>query len=87
MPHTDRRHGRTITLTPTGKRQYITVTVRHPQYGDLHRGTIRCAGIDNGRPVWSISTYDHDILDSVRGDFVQAEKALLDATTELDTTD
>lgn len=82
MPHTARRHGRTITLT--GRPRRIAVTTRHPQAGDLDRGTIHCVDIRNGRPVWQPVTPDYEWLAEVVGDFVQAEAALLDATAGLD---
>lgn len=80
--HTAYRHGRTVTLGAV--RRGLAVTVRHPQLGDLNRGRIFAVGIRDQHAVWQPVTYDHEFLDEVCGDFVDAEKALLDATTELD---
>lgn len=82
MAHTAHRHGRTITLKAI--RRGLAVTVRHPQLGDLNRGRIITRGIRDQHIVWQPITHDHVWLDEVCGDYVDAERALLDATTELD---
>lgn len=78
MPHTAERHGRTIILTGQG-RQGIRVETRHPQFGNLNRGWIRPTAAG-----WQPVTPDHEYLDVVAGDYIDAEKALLDATAGLD---
>ena len=86
MPHTATRHGRQITLTGCG-RQGLHIATRNREAGGLvDRGWIRSVGIRDGRTVWQPVDYDGVWLDRVVGDYVDAEKALLDATTELDDT-
>lgn len=86
MPHTANRHGRTITINHIGygRRAHFTIDTNLNRVGVVHRGTIRPAGIRDGRPVWQPVTFDHEWLDEVCGDFVDAERALLDATAEMD---
>jgi hypothetical protein len=80
MPHTATRHGRRITLTGLSRRRGIRVETLHRGEGaNLLRGVIRL-----NRHGWQPVTYDHVWLDLLPGDFVDAEKALLDATAELD---
>lgn len=77
MPHTADRHGRTVTIQQI--RRGLAVTVN-----GCVRGTLLQRGIRDGRSVWQPVTYDHVWLDEMVGDYVDAERALLDATTELD---
>ncbi len=85
MPHTATRHGRQVTLTGRGSRQGVHVTTLNRTVGGyVDRGWVRSVGIRDGRGVWQPITCDHEWLDVVVGDFVDAERALLDATTELD---
>jgi hypothetical protein len=62
----------------------VTVLVRHPECGDLARGTITHLPADGTAPCWGITDYDHQFVGVVTGDYLDAERALLDATTELD---
>lgn len=82
---TDRARGE-IVADWRGRVVYVFST--HPQYGELLRGTIRAAGIvpRGVQPTirWRISDYDAHDLDAFAGDYVDAERMLLDATTELD---
>ncbi len=86
----DRRQYR-HTWHGTGRRSYAHVESEHPDCGWLTRGTIRSTGIADttgpglaGHLVWRLSDYDSNELDPVTGDYVDAEKALLEATTELE---
>jgi len=67
------------------------VFTSHPQYGHLLRGCILAAGIEPQelQPVirWRITDYDHYYLGVYAGDYVDAERLLLDATTELERKD
>jgi hypothetical protein len=60
------------------------VEAKHPQYGFLPRGTIRSIGIQGHSMVWSVQDYDGNDLPDVVGDYIVAERALLEATAELD---
>lgn len=84
MSHTATRHGRQVTLTGSGRQGLRVETLHRGEGVNLLRGWIRSTAIDGGRTVWQPTTYDHVWLDTVVGDFVDAEKALLAATTELD---
>lgn len=84
MPHTAARHGRQVRITGQGRRGLYVETLHRGEGAWLGRGWIRSAGIRDGHTVWHLATYDHVHLDSVCGDFVDAERVLLDATTELD---
>lgn len=79
---TSYRNGRTITLKAI--RRGLAVTTRHPQYGDLNRGSILIRGIRDQHIIWQPVTCDGEWLDQMCGDYVDAENALLDATSELD---
>ncbi|MFI5895652.1 hypothetical protein ACIA5D_36710 [Actinoplanes sp. NPDC051513] len=70
----------------TGRRSVCRVEVN-----GLWRGTIRTTGIEDtlrpgiaGHLVYQAVTYDGVWLDPVASDYVQAERALLNATKELD---
>lgn len=60
------------------------VSARHPSEGYLYRGTVRPIGVDGYAMVWSVQDYDHNQLPDVVGDYVTAERTLLEATPELD---
>lgn len=60
------------------------VEARHPRYGFLPRGTIRSVGVCGHSMVWQVQDYDGNQLDDVVGDYVLAERTLLEATAELD---
>ena len=60
------------------------VEAKHPQYGFLPRGTIRSVGISGYSMVWSVQDYDGEMLPDVVGDYIVAERGLLEATAELD---
>ncbi len=84
MSHTDTRHGRQITITGCG-RQGIRVEALNRHVGAyLLRGWIRSVDISDGHTVRRPVTYEHEWLDEMCGDFVDAEAALLAATAELD---
>lgn len=65
----------------------ITVTTVHPQHGELDRGRIYPQPGCGTQGVWQIATADHEPLDNVTGDYLDAEAALLDATAGLDELD
>lgn len=78
---------RKVTRRWTGThRVAVQVSVEHPQVGDLFRGTITALRGDDVQGRWSVLTYDHDPVDNgpIVGDYLDAEAALLAATTELD---
>lgn len=58
-------------------RHGVTVETRHPQLGPLVRGRIRAT-----RDGWRWTDFDHNEGD-VTGDYLDAERALLDATAAL----
>jgi hypothetical protein len=71
-------------------RRFVVETF-HPTCGWLTRGTIRPVDVAEttepglaGHLVWRLTPYDHEDLGQVTGDYVTAEKALLDATTALE---
>jgi hypothetical protein len=72
------RHGRTVLLRPAG-RNGLAVSTIHPQVGELHRGRI-VPTADGWQPI----DCDAEHLDPVAGDFINAERVLLDATAGLD---
>lgn len=70
---------------PSGRR------VCRVEVGGVFRGTVRTAGVEDttgpglaGRLIWRVTTYDGVWLEPVAGNYVNAEKALLDATKELE---
>jgi hypothetical protein len=74
-----------------GARTRVTVETQHPAYGTQLRGWIRPVDIADttgprlaGHLVWQLTSPDHEDLGQVTGDYVTAEKALLDATTALE---
>jgi hypothetical protein len=68
---------------PSGRGPF-RVEVRHPSYGFLTRGWISPVGVHGHSMVWSVQDYDHNQLPDVVGDYIVAERALLEATDELD---
>ena len=69
----------------------VAVETVHPEYGPLLRGWIRCAGVEDttgpGLAVhlrWELTDYDHTELEPVVGDYLVAERALLNATKALE---
>ena len=61
------------------------VSTLHPTYGELWRGTIRprpTRGAATG--AWEISDQDHTHVATITGDYLDAETALLAATTWAD---
>jgi hypothetical protein len=65
----------------------VSVEARHPQFGMLARGAIR--GVpgqlgDGAFGRWQVTDYDHKDLGEVVGDYLDAERVLLDATAGLD---
>lgn len=61
------------------------------EVNNLWRGTIRTAGVQDttgpglaGHLIWRVSTYDGIWLEPIASNYVDAEKALLEATTELE---
>jgi hypothetical protein len=76
----------TRTWSGTGNRTACRVDTN-----GLWRGTIRTSDVQDttgpglaGRLIWQPVTYDGVWLDPVAGDYTTAEKALLEATKELD---
>lgn len=69
-------------LRPNASR--VTVLVRHPECGDLPHGTIAQLPSEGSTPVWGVTDYDHVFVGVVTGDYLDAERVLLDATTALD---
>jgi hypothetical protein len=69
----------------------VRVEKRHPTCGLLIRGWIQADGIEDttapgiaGHLRWRLTDYDHRDLGHVVGDYVTAEKALIDATQALE---
>ena len=62
------------------------IEVRHPSYGFLPRGWIRPVGVEGHSIRWSVQNYDGEDLPEVVGDYITAERLLLEATAELDPT-
>ncbi len=60
------------------------VEAKHPLYGFLPRGWIRSIEVDGHSIRWSMQDYDYYDLPDVVGDYVAAERALLEATAVLD---
>jgi hypothetical protein len=73
-----------ITITGRSRQGLHIATFNRTVGGDVDRGWVRSVGIRDGRTVWRPITRDGVWLDPVCGDFVDAERALLDATAELD---
>lgn len=84
MSHTATRHGRQVTLTGCGRRGLRVEAFNREVGAFLVRGWVRSVAIRDGRTAWQPTTYEHEPLDVVAGDFVDAERVLLDATKELD---
>ena len=84
MSHTATRHGRQVRLTGQGRRGLRVETLHRGEGAYVLRGWVRSVGIDGGRAVWQPVTMDHEWLDRVVGDYVDAESALLAATADLD---
>ena len=75
----------------TGARRTAEVESLHPVVGWLTRGWIRRRRLADatgpgpaGHLIWSLQTGDHIELEPVTGDYLSAERALLDATTALE---
>jgi hypothetical protein len=68
------------------RRLRCEVSVKHPQYGNILRGWISSAPSPDWRCGWTVTTFDHELVGDgpMFGDYLDAEAALLDATTELD---
>jgi hypothetical protein len=73
------------------KGRRVAVETQHPEHGLLLRGWIRAAGVAEttgpgiaGTLTWALTDNDHVELDPVTGDYLDAERALLDATQALD---
>lgn len=77
---------RTWSLGTDRARTCVDIAVQHPTCGLIHRGRIQ----QSGRPEagwqgrWRLVDYDHNALPDVVGDYVDAEAALIAATSELD---
>jgi hypothetical protein len=75
----------TRTWQGKGRRSLVTVETLHAEYGQMPRGWIRVDDITPAGLIrWAITDYDHTELDAVVGNYVDAERALLDATTCMD---
>lgn len=70
--------------TVTRRRVSVDVSTGHPRYGLLGRGTVRLAGGEGCRSRWTVTDYDATPVGEITGDYVDAERLLLDATTELE---
>ena len=73
------------------RRRHVVVETRHPTYGWLKRGEIRCVDVADtlgpglaGHLVWQLTDYDWRDLGQITGDYRTAEQALLDATRILE---
>lgn len=64
--------------------QGVRIQVRHPQFGWLDRGRLIPSGVESHSIRWQPVTPDHEWLEPVVGDYVDAERALLEATAGLD---
>src|SRR5690606_25249267 len=62
-------------------RTVVHVSTRHPKYGELFRGRIE---LRRGTWTWVVTDYDHNHIGDFAGDYIDAERALLAATAELD---
>ena len=62
------------------------VYARHPVEGFLFRGTIRSVGVCGQAMVWSVQDYDYNELPDMVGDYITAERSLLEQTDALDHT-
>lgn len=60
------------------------VEAQHPEFGMLPRGIVRSVGVVGHSMVWSVQDYDGTELPDVVGDYMVAERTLLEATAELD---
>lgn len=79
------------TWSGTGRQFRAVVEAEHPSEGWLLRGYIRPVGVDDmvgaglgGHLIWRLTSYDHVDLGQLTCDYRDAEKALLEATKELD---
>jgi hypothetical protein len=64
----------------------VVVESEHPQHGTLLRGWIRSMPSPDWRSAWHVKDYDGETVgDGVFvGDYLDAERALLDATTAME---
>lgn len=81
----------TRTWSGQGRSTRCCVETRHPRHGALLRGWIRAVGVQDtttpglaGHLRWAITDPDHTDLGVHEGDYVDAERVLLDATSGLD---
>lgn len=65
----------------------VVVETIHPQLGRLERGRIYPQRTTGWQGVWQVVDVDHEqVGEPVVGDYLDAERVLLDATAELDET-
>lgn len=63
----------------------VVVESEHPQYGNVLRGWIRPAPSPDWRSAWAIKDYEGETVASAFvGDYLDAERALLDATKAME---
>jgi hypothetical protein len=60
------------------------VEAKHSLYGFLPRGWVRSLGVEGHSIRWSVQDYDGTELPDVVGDFIVAERTLLEQTAEHD---
>jgi hypothetical protein len=68
-----------------GKR-FVRVATVHPQFGELDRGRIYPQHTAGWQGAWEVIDCDHEQVGDgpVVGDYLEAERVLLDATAGLD---
>lgn len=79
-------------VTRTFGRRGVRVETFHPEAaGDLPRGVLRVVGVApyagpgvGPTLIWRGTDYDHTDLGTFAGNYIDAERWLLDATAELD---
>lgn len=61
------------------------VSTRHPVYGPVFRGWVKAVGSEQTQMRWTVTTFDHEqVGEPIVGDYMDAERALLDATREME---
>jgi hypothetical protein len=76
----------TRTVVRTFTARFVRVATVHPQFGELDRGRIYPRPAAGWRGAWEVIDCDHEQVGDgpVVGDYLEAERVLLDATAGLD---
>lgn len=65
----------------------VVVETEHPEHGPLLRGWIRPVPSPDWRSAWLVKDYDGETVESAFvGDYLDAERVLLDATMAMEET-